>query len=193
MQDQSINSTHDLFGEIIPRPRRFPRTKGDRHAEIDREPFGDGKICGGCKRFLPYSEFSWNACKEMGRRYRSSRCKACKASYTRKRHTTPHGSRMQHSANLKRLYGVTVAEYDAMFASQGGVCRICKQPEPRMKKDGKRRMPLCLDHDHITGRPRSLLCGGCNNGLGCFKDNAELVHAAALYLEEHDATRNQPG
>src|SRR4051794_31245921 len=31
---------------------------------------------------------------------------------------------------LKRKYGLTVEQYDAMLVAQGGVCVICKQPRP---------------------------------------------------------------
>ena len=39
-------------------------------------------------------------------------------------------------------YGMTIADYDAMLARQGGVCAICR------KHRGK---TLCVDHCHVTG------------------------------------------
>ncbi len=42
---------------------------------------------------------------------------------------------------------------------------------------------LCVDHDHKTGEIRGLLCDSCNNGLGRFKDNPEILASALSYLQ----------
>jgi len=81
--------------------------------------------------------------------------------------------------NLIRSYGVTLATYTAMLAEQGGVCAICGQPE--------RRRSLCVDHDHETGLVRSLLCDDCNQGVGRFKDNPDLLRKAAAYMDRLSA------
>lgn len=41
---------------------------------------------------------------------------------------------------LRRKYGITAAEYDQLFANQGGGCRICHRPP--------KKLPLSVDHDH---------------------------------------------
>jgi len=71
-------------------------------------------------------------------------------------------------------YGVTPAHYDELLKQQGGLCAICKQP-------GKKR--LAVDHDHVSGQVRGLLCSGCNIGLGHFRDSTSQLRAAAEYLE----------
>ena len=78
---------------------------------------------------------------------------------------------------LKRLYGITVEQYDAMFAEQGGVCAICSRPP------GKKR--LFVDHCHKTGKVRALLCQGCNAGIGHFADDVGRLLAAVEYLRRH--------
>ena len=41
-----------------------------------------------------------------------------------------------------------------------------------------------FDHDHSTGKFRGLLCAACNQGLGRFRDNPELLQLAINYLRE---------
>jgi hypothetical protein len=78
---------------------------------------------------------------------------------------------------IKKKYGITLEEYDALETQQGGVCAICKQlpSDPR----GYR---LHVDHCHITGDIRGLLCSNCNAGLGRFKDSVERLQSAIEYL-----------
>lgn len=86
--------------------------------------------------------------------------------------------------NLQR-HGLTVAQYEAMFAAQDGRCVICGDPpDPNGIKSASR---LHVDHDHTTGRNRDLLCCRCNQGIGYFKDDPALFHAAAAYIERHRA------
>jgi hypothetical protein len=81
---------------------------------------------------------------------------------------------------LFKRYGLTVAEYVALADSQGGICAICKRAP-----HGGRRGALHVDHDHKTGHVRGLLCDACNNGIGRFRDDPDLVRAALVYLEAH--------
>ena len=66
-----------------------------------------------------------------------------------------------------------------MFAIQRGCCAICGTHQSEMK------IRLSVDHDHTTGKIRSLLCKSCNIGLGEFKDRVELLKKAISYLESH--------
>ena len=75
---------------------------------------------------------------------------------------------------LRRKYGITQAEYDTMLAAQGGACAICGSIEPKRI--------LAVDHHHGTGAVRGLLCDSCNNGLGRFRDNPEVLARAIAYL-----------
>jgi hypothetical protein len=77
---------------------------------------------------------------------------------------------------LKQDYGLTMEQFDAMRAAQGGKCAICAEPFSKTPH---------VDHCHATGKVRSLLCGGCNVGLGRFRDNPENMEAAAQYVRAH--------
>lgn len=85
--------------------------------------------------------------------------------------------RNARNSAYKSVYGITLADKDALFAAQGKVCAICKTT-----KFGKRSPHT--DHCHKTGKVRGVLCARCNRGLAYFRDDPELFRAAADYLEE---------
>ena len=74
---------------------------------------------------------------------------------------------------IKRLYGISRADYDALMARQGGLCAICRKPS---------KLRLCVDHCHVTGMIRGLLCRKCNAGLGCLGEDQRALVAALAYL-----------
>lgn len=82
------------------------------------------------------------------------------------------------NGHLKRKYGITSSDVEAMVASQNGVCAICGTREPRGKTN-----KWNVDHCHASGSVRGLLCHKCNVGLGRFADNPALLRRAANYLE----------
>jgi len=95
---------------------------------------------------------------------RTPEAKARKSEYAKKRH-------------LERKYGITQADWDAMYAAQGGVCAICKVPG-RVGKHGK----LAVDHCHSTGRVRGLLCTPCNVSIGILGETPEQWEVVLKYL-----------
>jgi hypothetical protein len=77
---------------------------------------------------------------------------------------------------LRTLYGITLAEKEAMIEWQGGRCAICKKP---FKSDRSTHM----DHCHTTGKLRGILCNSCNTKLGWLEDHGQAVFA---YLDRTD-------
>ena len=65
-----------------------------------------------------------------------------------------------------------------MVEIQNGKCAICGAAQ-RLDR------AQCVDHSHATGAVRGILCDECNKGLGCFKDDTELLRKAAYYLEQN--------
>lgn len=86
--------------------------------------------------------------------------------------------------NLKKLYGITIGQYEWLLSKQQGVCWICNRPE-QSKKSEKQKHPrtLSVNHDEVTGRIRGLLCFNHNRGIGQFMHRTETVSAAIEYIE----------
>jgi hypothetical protein len=80
--------------------------------------------------------------------------------------------------NRFRNHGLGAETYRAMVEDNNDRCVICSEPESI-------RENLSVDHDHVTGMIRGLLCHSCNVGLGHFRDNPELLRAAADYMERY--------
>lgn len=83
------------------------------------------------------------------------------------------------------MYGITPEDYDHMLTEQNGVCSICKQPPQERKVRGGVATRLCVDHNHTTGKVRSLLCAPCNLIVGQLENNPELVSTIVKYLKYH--------
>ena len=126
------------------------------------------------KRYAEDAEFRDLRC-EYGRTWRARHKAEINDRKKLKRADDPQKYREANRRSyLKQEYGISVEEYEALLASQNGVCAICK------KKDRKR---LCVDHCYDTRTVRGLLCTKCNIGLGQFDDDIERLRAAIAYLE----------
>jgi hypothetical protein len=143
-----------------------PRSRHPRDVSV----LDGQKWCPDCSTVKDVDDFVRNAGQPSGR---GPYCKPCHNARGRASRDRVGGARTYH---LKRRYGITAAQADAMLADQGGLCALC------------RTAPAAhVDHDHATGAVRDLLCFNCNGGLGQFKDDPALLRAAARYLEAHRA------
>lgn len=82
------------------------------------------------------------------------------------------------------IYGLTIERYEAILASQGGVCAICQEVEPGKTPLGKDKK-LAVDHDHDTGEVRGLLCSRCNQAIGGMREDERLIKRMIKYLRHH--------
>lgn len=130
------------------------------------------KRCRKCEAIKPAVEFYMHE----GRRH--SRCKSCLSEYHRSRYKASNGKDKVFEQSLKRLYGITLDDYNRMAAEQQQLCALCGEAP-----DTERRMHV--DHDHVTGRIRALLCHHCNLLLGNAKDSTDRLRLAIAYLERH--------
>ena|ERR1019366_9565017 len=60
-------------------------------------------------------------------------------------------------------YSFTMTDYDRLYQTQQGRCKICKTHQSELKQ------VFDVDHSHITGVVRGLLCHGCNIKVGSFE------------------------
>jgi hypothetical protein len=88
-------------------------------------------------------------------------------------------------AFLRATYGITQSDFDRMKNEQNGVCYLCGQPETAMRA-GKPR-ELCVDHNHLTGKVRHLLCLDCNFMVGHSRENPLVLERAAEMLRVENA------
>lgn len=76
----------------------------------------------------------------------------------------------------KEVQYPTPEEYELLLKYQDGKCGICRA-KPRTRK-------LAVDHDHVTGNIRGLLCSRCNHDLlGKAHDDVVLLERAIDYLQ----------
>lgn len=114
-------------------------------------------------------------------KYRATHPEKIRAQYQRAK-AEPGFKNKRVEIRLMANYGLTLAGRDAMFAAQGKCCAVCRSPENIVKK-------WHIDHDHLSGMVRGILCHNCNVGLGHFRDDAKLLSAAIDYLEKQRAER----
>lgn len=124
------------------------------------------KTCTRCLHEKSVSEFGSHFDRAKPRL--QSRCRACRVGDS-------------EASRLKRIYGMTPADRQQLESNQSGACLICRSC-PTGKGANAR---LNVDHNHVTGKVRGLLCGRCNKVLGLMDDDAGRLRAAAEYLERN--------
>jgi hypothetical protein len=129
------------------------------------------RYCLDCGRFKPVEDFYWN----KTHRSPASMCKPCNRLRTRLRKERYPGQKLD--ADLRRA-GSSLREYEQLKEAQGGVCAICGRAPVAKQR-------LSVDHCHVTGQVRGLICDPCNTALGLFGDDPERLLAAARYLQAH--------
>lgn len=152
------------------------------------------RTCRSCWTNFPLERFGKNIDLAEGRNYE---CKGCAVKRTTAYYADPQfGVTRREAKALNRRQGyladpgkkhhrnrtttllkykLTMDDYTALLDKQNGACSICGGPPTQTS--------FCVDHDHVTGAVRGLLCKPCNTAIGNLKDDAELVRKALKYLE----------
>ena len=111
----------------------------------------DGRTCVRCREYKLWAEFPKDVTRPTNHR---SVCKKCFASDQR------------HSL-VKGRYGLSRTDYEQMMQSQKHSCKLCNNKFSPV-------VQACVDHDHVTGKVRGILCHDCNKGLGYLERFARL-------------------
>lgn len=142
-------------------------------------------------------------------------CKACNATVALQRHTmccsgTPLKHPLRHTLHSKDGDGRAVCVWcgpvtlvtngprtlrcpNAVegYKSSSGHGLSNQQARRRCKEAGQCEVcgsthRLCVDHNHVTGKIRGVLCSHCNSALGLINDNLDTLQGLINYLKEKD-------
>lgn len=85
----------------------------------------------------------------------------------------------KRNSMLRLRYGLSIEQYENIFKKQAGKCGICERHQSEFKTS------LAVDHNHITGEIRRLLCPICNRTLGFLKvdETKRFVQNLTQYVE----------
>lgn len=147
-----------------------------------------GKKCSKCKVHKLRDDFQREPRRPDGLRCYCKQCgsRESRAYYAKTKNDPRTKERRVLRARrtaLKRRFGITQSQYDALLDAQGGRCAICQSDTP-----GGRWPTFHVDHDHITGKVRGILCKKCNVALGMFGDTLAGVQRAVDYLSAVQST-----
>jgi hypothetical protein len=78
---------------------------------------------------------------------------------------------------LRRRYGLTPVQVEQLLVRCEHKCTGCLTPFSLTRR-------ACIDHDHLTGFVRGLLCDHCNQALGLVKDDPIVLTQLASYLDK---------
>lgn len=117
-------------------------------------------------------------------------CKACRSietkkysrnTYNKKYFKTDSGRYVRYTYMLKHSYNLSEEEFSGLRDKTKGVCPVCLEG---FKYGGRTTKGIAIDHNHVTGEVRGVLCKSCNAGLGQLGDTLEAAKRLVNYLEE---------
>ncbi len=138
--------------------------------------------CAKCKRNLHHKKFHPEIHRKRGF---AGYCKLCsrEAHKIWRKSLTPKERQTKSISTVLLKFGLSFDDYEVVLERQKGVCAICKRKEPNKLNQYNVKKRLAIDHNHITGKFRGLLCSICNKSLGGFH-NVELLKQAINYLKK---------
>ena len=179
---ETVMKLDELFAEVAPlikkssdRAEPYGRDKDYDWAAVKADIAAGFRVCTKCRQRISITEFSKRTAHVTG--YKAW-CKACdKVAFTAHRANNLEAMRARERAShYKSTYGLSteLATVLANPASRLGRCPLCRDTEH-----------LVLDHDHVTGKVRDLICTQCNKMLGHARDSLDILYEAIAYLKKH--------
>ena len=167
------------------------------------------KKCRRCGEVKPLSEYNKDKKNKDGH---ESKCKKCKLEYMKEYHaknkekileykkeyysrpevkdkrseyckeynSRPEVKERRKCLNLQKNYGITLEERDEMIEEQGGGCKLCHVDLDSVEP--------YVDHNHITGKVRGVLCPKCNTILGLLNadEGTKFAFKVIKFIEENN-------
>lgn len=162
-------------GGHTPTCRACRTVQRDQLHRRPRQHVGMTRPCSKCHNRRDLSEFTKDRRSPDGY---SPRCSSCRREDRAAANADPQAARARF---LRWKYGITVEQYDEMFAQQGGMCAVCGGAETI-----KGRRWLDVDHCHRTGRVRALLCSTCNRVFGMLAEDPNRIAQLLRYALSHE-------
>lgn len=143
-------------------------------------------VCNSCHIDKPLSSFRKRRLPKRGYYGDCRQCESSKNIKRREKDPNYYGDsyrkRVKRSPDYMKIrrierYNISVQDYNNLLEKQNHSCAICGIHSTKI------RGRLHIDHDHITGKVRGLLCLKCNSGLGMFNDNIEIINNCIKYLK----------
>jgi len=139
------------------------------------------KECVHCGLTKPLTDFPiGKRCKDGHK----GRCKECVKLFVKSRGYKNRSlpPEIQHRNDIARKYGLLPVEERRLLHLANHQCQVCSN-----------KTDLTIDHNHVTGAIRGILCRKCNSALGLVKDDAELLLKLIGYLKNAPTTVNMLG
>lgn len=164
------NGSKGKFRNVCKKCRSDQQVARMQRYKMDDTP----RICAKCGRPGTRATFKGSYCPD---------CERIRLAEAMDRMMERKGGSYRYRRNiyLRKVYGITIEEYEVMLKAQGGKCAICP-----MEAGASDRLVLCVDHNHVTGRKRELLCVGCNFRVMNLGDDRELFELTVAYIRKHD-------
>jgi hypothetical protein len=85
------------------------------------------------------------------------------------------------ASQVKSEYGISLRDLESIRKAQGNKCAVCKG-ELKYER---------IDHDHITGKVRGLLCHRCNILAGFIEKTPGIVEKIGTYIQNAERIQNK--
>ena len=75
---------------------------------------------------------------------------------------------------ILKTYNLTMEEYEEIYNRQNGCCPLCGKELNSVR--------VAIDHDHVTGKVRGIMCSVCNSQLGVYEKLNGVAKKIGAYL-----------